>query len=197
MKLSDKSLEKLRNLINEEIEYRFGPKLVEFFNKFGFNDEYGQGFPSRWQYTDEKLSQLNNTDKLQDVVTELFNPINHIERIEDLDRYIMEFNQYLTFDKKDVALSEMKRVTKDEGKIIISVYSEKALEERLKMYKEIEVPIEDMKGGNIIFNESVGAHTSEQFSLDDIKEIIEPIGLEIVNNEEVENIAHLITLQKT
>lgn len=48
MKLSSKTLEKLRNLINEETDYRSGPKLVEFFNQFGFHDSYGQGFPSRW-----------------------------------------------------------------------------------------------------------------------------------------------------
>lgn len=31
MILQDKSLEKLRLLINEETEYRSGPKLVKFF----------------------------------------------------------------------------------------------------------------------------------------------------------------------
>jgi hypothetical protein len=45
MILSKKALEKLRDLINEETEYRSGPKLVQFFNKLGFTDSYGQGFP--------------------------------------------------------------------------------------------------------------------------------------------------------
>ena len=45
MILQKKTLEKLRNLINEETEYRSGPKLVQFFNELGFNDTYGQGFP--------------------------------------------------------------------------------------------------------------------------------------------------------
>lgn len=47
MNISSKTSEKLRNLINEETEYRSGPKLVKFFNTLGFNHSYGQGFPSR------------------------------------------------------------------------------------------------------------------------------------------------------
>jgi len=48
MKLQQKSIEKLRQLINEGTEYRSGPTLVLFFNEFGFKDLYGQGFPSRF-----------------------------------------------------------------------------------------------------------------------------------------------------
>ena len=49
MILQPKSLEKLRLLINEETEYRSGPKLVDFFNDLGFKDtcDYSLGFPSR------------------------------------------------------------------------------------------------------------------------------------------------------
>ena len=51
-------------LINEETEYRSGSKLVGFFNKYGFSDSYGNGFPSRWMYTDEKLKAINGTSEL-------------------------------------------------------------------------------------------------------------------------------------
>lgn len=61
MILSEKTLEKLRVLINEDTEYRSGPKLVQFFNDLGFQDTYVQGFPSRWMYTDEKLSVINGS----------------------------------------------------------------------------------------------------------------------------------------
>ena len=53
MQLNQKTLKYLRELINEKIKYRSGPKLVEFFNAFGFNDTYGEGFPSRWWYTEK------------------------------------------------------------------------------------------------------------------------------------------------
>jgi hypothetical protein len=39
MILNSKTLEKLRNLITEETEYRSGPKIVEFCNQLGFNND--------------------------------------------------------------------------------------------------------------------------------------------------------------
>lgn len=98
MHLQKKTLEKLRDLINEETEYRSGPKLVQFFNELGFNDTYGQGFPSRWMYTDEKLSIINGTPELDKCIRNLFAPVNFIGRIDELDKFISEFNQYLAFD---------------------------------------------------------------------------------------------------
>lgn len=99
MFLSSKSLEKLRILINEDTEYRSGPQLVRLFNSLGFNDNYGQGFPSRWAYTDEKLEAINGSPQLSRCIKELFNPANFIECLEDLDTYIAGFNKYIAFDK--------------------------------------------------------------------------------------------------
>jgi len=99
MILQAKSLEKLRLLINEETEYRSGPNLVKFFNNLGFNDSYGQGFPSRWVYTDDRLSHINGTPELDKCIKNLFTPVNFIGRFNELDGFISEFNQYLAFDK--------------------------------------------------------------------------------------------------
>jgi len=98
MNINSKSLEKLRELINEETEYRSGPKLVSFFNELGFHDSYGQGFPSRWFFTDEKLKQINGTLKLKNCILKVFNPINFIGKNDELNKFISEFNQYLQFD---------------------------------------------------------------------------------------------------
>lgn len=68
MILNSKTLEKLRLLINEETEYRSGPQLVSFFNDLGSKDIYGQGFPSRWIYTDNKLSQITELLNLTSVL---------------------------------------------------------------------------------------------------------------------------------
>ena len=106
MILQDKSLEKLRLLINEETEYRSGPKLVSFFNDLGFNDSYGQGFPSRWVYTDEKLTQINGTPELDKCIKKLFAPVNFIGRFTELNNFIKEFNQFLAFDKWKVIRNE-------------------------------------------------------------------------------------------
>ena len=47
MTLSKKTLEVLREIINEKSQYRSEPMLVKFFNDLGFHDVYAQGFPSR------------------------------------------------------------------------------------------------------------------------------------------------------
>ena len=108
MILQGKSLEKLRLLINEETEYRSGPKLVSFFNDLGFNDSYsyGQGFPSRWMYTDEKLTQINGTPELDKCIKKLFAPVNFIDRFTELDDFIKDFNRFLAFDKWKIVRNE-------------------------------------------------------------------------------------------
>lgn len=98
MKLQEQTIEKLRILINEETKYRSGSELVYFFNKLGFQDTYGQGFPSRWSYTEDKLNQINGTKKIEECIKQLFSPINFIGKFEELDKFISEINQYLNFD---------------------------------------------------------------------------------------------------
>ena len=101
MFLSDKTLEELRNIINGDgtPDYKKGYQLVDFFNNLGFHDIYGQGFPSRWIYTDEKLKAINGTPELDKCIKNVFAVINYVGRIDQLDSYIDHFNQYLAFDK--------------------------------------------------------------------------------------------------
>lgn len=96
---------------------------------------------------------------------------------------------------KEKVLCEMKRVLKDNGFIIISVFSEDAFEERMKMYKTIQVPIKEIKGTTVIFDESLGANTSEQFSKKDLKELFKKVDLKIVDIKKV-GIAYLCKLTK-
>jgi len=105
MILTPKSLEKLRLLINEETGYRSGPQLVQFFNALGFNDSYGQGFPSRWMFTDEKLRAINGSPELDKCIRNVLSPANFIGRISELDKHIVEFNKYIAFDKWKVTRS--------------------------------------------------------------------------------------------
>jgi hypothetical protein len=105
MILIPKSLEKLRLLINEETGYRSGPQLVQFFNALGFNDSYGQGFPSRWMFTDEKLKAINGSPELDKCIRNVLSPANFIGRISELDKHIAEFNKYIAFDKWKVIRS--------------------------------------------------------------------------------------------
>jgi len=98
MILQKKTLERLRDLINEETEYRKGYELVAFFNELGFNDTYGQGFPSRWVYTDSRLEKINGTPELDKCIKKVFAPVNFVGRIDVLDKIITDFNQFLVFD---------------------------------------------------------------------------------------------------
>lgn len=106
MILGKKTLECLREMINEKSEYRSGPKLVQFFNDLGFSDSYGQGFPSRWFFTDERLAKINGTAALDQCIRNTFAPVNFIGRVQELDLLIKEFNQYLAFDKWRVVRQE-------------------------------------------------------------------------------------------
>ena len=101
MRLEKKTLEELRKIINGDgtSNYRSGSQLVSFFNDLGFNDAYGQGFPSRWMYTDSRLDEINGTPELDKCLRKVFAPINYISRIQELDELIAGFNQYLAFDK--------------------------------------------------------------------------------------------------
>jgi len=36
---------------------------VDFFVDFGADDQYGDGFPSRWNYTEDKVREFNETAK--------------------------------------------------------------------------------------------------------------------------------------
>lgn len=100
MILSPKSLECLREMINEKTTYRSGPNLVKFFNQLGFNDQYafGGGFPSRWLYTDEKLQRLNGSPELDKCIKMVFSPSEFIGRMGVLRSCLDEFNEYLAFD---------------------------------------------------------------------------------------------------
>lgn len=98
MILQQKTLEKLREMILHETEYRSGPALVTFFNSLGNKDYYGQGFPSRWIYVDRKLSQINGTPQLDQCIKKVLAPVNFIARISELDNLIKDFNQYLVFE---------------------------------------------------------------------------------------------------
>ena len=117
MILGKKTLEKLRILINEDTERRSGPVLVSFFNELGFNDSYGQGFPSRWIFTDEKLSKLNGTPELDKCIKKLFAPVNFISRFTELDKFIADFNQYMAFDGWQVVRKETEITFAKAGKI--------------------------------------------------------------------------------
>ena len=99
-------------------------------------------------------------------------------------------------DKKYRVLSQMKRVLKDDGKIIISVFSEDALKERLKVYKKVGAKIKSMneKTGKIVFADAEN-NVSEQFSKKELRQIFKKARLNIIEIKKL-NIAYISKLRK-
>ena len=87
----------------------------------------------------------------------------------------------------------MKRTLKDNGKIIISVFSEDAFEERMKVYKKVDAKIKEVIGNKkVIFEENV---ISEQFSKEELITIFHKSGLKV--NEIIKSgIGYLCLLSK-
>lgn len=145
MRLSQKTLEKLRVIINGDNtpDYRKGYELVNFFNELGFNDVYAQAFPSRWAYTDERLQNINGTPELDKCIRNVFAVVNYPGRIAELDNLIEDFNQYLAFDKWSVVrdndtitFKRLDKVVVDSGKRTTTAIRE---DEFLKMTFDVNV----------------------------------------------------------
>ena len=111
--------------------------------------------------------------------------------------YIICMSSFANFsDKKYRILEEMKRVLKSDGRIIISTYSEKALSERLNIYKNLKIPTKEIKeNGTVVFDDSLGDNISEQFSKEELISIFETSGLQVDLIKEVD-IAYLCLLKK-
>lgn len=155
MFLCEKSIEKLRIIINgdDTTDYKSGPNLVSFFNKLGFDDCYGPGFPSRWIFTEHKLNEINGTKKLENCIKAIFAVNNYIGRIDYLDSLIFEFNQYLAFDKLKVVRDNEKILIENLDRIIISSDKEQSnISEKEFLQLEFDKSLDDI-GLNYNINE--------------------------------------------
>lgn len=100
-------------------------------------------------------------------------------------------------DKKFMVLEEIRRVLKDLGKVILSVFSEDALSERMKIYRASGLKIKGIKNGTVIFDtdDSLGDNISEQFTKEQLEDIFSRVNLKIEDITKI-NIAYLCTLAK-
>lgn len=101
MFISEQTISALGSIItgaSEMSPYRSGPDLVAFFNKFGSNDNYGPGFPSRWYYAEEKLREFNGGPELERIILAAVDQRHFIQTEYQGDRVVKHLNQYLEFD---------------------------------------------------------------------------------------------------
>jgi ubiquinone/menaquinone biosynthesis C-methylase UbiE len=80
-------------------------------------------------------------------------------------------------------LKEMKRVTKKNGKLLISCYNEDSIAVRIEMYRKLKIPIKNIINGTVIFDESIGDNISEQFNDEELRNIFQKAKLKIESIE--------------
>ena len=101
MVISPKSILPLARFLTGDIDqtpYLSGPKLIDLFNQYGFDDKYGEKFPSRWLYVEEKLKDINNTDHLRGVLEELIDDRFYLDKEEDIETAVKFLNDIIKFD---------------------------------------------------------------------------------------------------
>ena len=101
MQLSEFTIKHLSKIVCGDsgyTPYLSGPNLVELFNNYGSRDVYGRGFPPRWLYTEEKLSEMNETQQLAKLLEEIFHPKHFFDTEHDIDYAIEKVNELLQYD---------------------------------------------------------------------------------------------------
>ncbi len=147
MKVNNKTLAFLAELIagdNESSVHRTGSNLVKFFNKLGFNDRYGPGFPTRSNYTYDRLDVLNKAGRINEAIELYLNPIEWIEREEMLSNIVEKLNEYLKYDKYKVQIEGEKVIIKNEDAQLVepSMVKESRHEEILNLIGKCKERIE-------------------------------------------------------
>ena len=109
MKVSNKTIDYLKTIItgdSPKTKYLTWPQLIKIFSNFGFHDEYWQGFPSRWMYCEQKLTVLNDLNRIEEVIEFYYKPINFIEDSKWYEELLKELNMYLSFDDLELKVDK-------------------------------------------------------------------------------------------
>lgn len=101
MKISNKITEQIGKLIAGDTgsaPYLTGPQLVKFYNDCGFDDQYREGFPSRWRYSTDKIVSCNGTPRLKSTLEEFTDPrrFNGDEHL--VEKIVGDINQVIKYD---------------------------------------------------------------------------------------------------
>lgn len=107
MKITERTIKFLGKTIcgdNDILPYKTGQELVDFFVELGANDQYGEGFPSRWKYTEDKIREFNNSEKLSLAIESSVDPRDLIGSGHIINNVINSINQYLKYDGFELKL---------------------------------------------------------------------------------------------
>ncbi|HSZ33183.1 MAG TPA: abortive infection family protein [Puia sp.] len=104
-KLSEYTLSHLAKAVSGDTNYSpymRGVDIILFFNKFGYNEVYGAGFPGRVKYTGDKLRELNGTDSIRKIIEEIVDPRRYININLNVENAIQELNEILRYDRLEL-----------------------------------------------------------------------------------------------
>ena len=101
MRLSEFTLINLTRAVCGDASYTpylRGHEIIHLFNKYGYNEVYGAGFPSRWKYTEDKLRELNGTDKVRQIIEDTVDPrrfhnleITHENAVKEINEAVTSY----------------------------------------------------------------------------------------------------------
>lgn len=101
-KISDTTIMELTRIITGDSKispYRTGSMLIDFFNIFSDKkDKYEQGFPSRFTYAKEKISELNERNLIKPVIEASLHPRQYLNTQFDLLKITENLNAHLLYD---------------------------------------------------------------------------------------------------
>ena len=106
MRISERSVSAVAKIVTGDSRispYKSGPVLVRLFNEFGANDVYGQGFPSRWYYVEEKIRSINGTARLPGLIRTILDPRDWLEFEKPREEAVAYLNEYIRFDGLEIA----------------------------------------------------------------------------------------------
>lgn len=122
MKLSEFSISHIAKVVCGDsgyTPYMKGLELVIYFNKFGFNNTYGEGFPSRWKYTEDCLRSLNGKDEIRIIIEETVDPRKYHGLNISVEDAVSEINKILKYDKYELQKQgDFYRLTDTQGLLI-------------------------------------------------------------------------------
>ena len=137
MKISERTVKRLGEIITGDkgiSSYRGGPKLVSFFNECGTNHTYGQGFPSRWMFAEDRTRQFNDTPTMKKVILSAVDPRDFMgatvydketkqEKPANLQDAVTYLDEFLAFDGYEIVPhgKSYDVVDKKRGEIVVDV----------------------------------------------------------------------------
>jgi len=122
MKISEFSLNNLAKAVCGDSGYTpyvKGYELVTYFNKYGFNNTYEAGFPSRWKYTEDCLRELNGKDFIRQIIEETVDPRRYHGLGITVEEAVKQINDFLKYDKFELRkIGEFYKITDLKGSIV-------------------------------------------------------------------------------